>query len=142
MSTRQLNTLFAVLDISYLLTYCGRLPSYLNDAWHGQLLASVLLLMNLLVATSAYGFLRERSWRFWLSYLLFPCRIAFAIMSFAWLAELILALSPSHPRLHEMVWLSAIALEGVRLGVTLMLHRMQATNYVCLPAAAESQVSI
>jgi len=131
MFTRRISILFAALDVSYLLTYCYHLPDMLNSAWHGQLVSGVVLLMYLLLLVSAYGFLSESSWRFWFSYAFFPLRIAFGLLSFSWLATLILACSPSHPRLSEMVWLSAATLEGVRLGIILMLHRTQATDDVC-----------
>jgi hypothetical protein len=131
MFTRRISILFALLDVSYLLTYCFHVPAMLNSAWHGQRESGAILLMYLLLLISAYAFLCERSWRFWFSYVFFPCRIAFGLLSFSWLATLILACSPSHPRLSEMVWLSAATLEGVRLGITLMLHRMQATDDAC-----------
>jgi hypothetical protein len=58
---------------------------------------------------------------FWLSYLQFPARLLLAFLSFSWLALLIL---PAHPSvaLNEAVWGTAVAFEGVRLGITTMSH--------------------
>jgi hypothetical protein len=70
---------------------------------------------------SGVGLVRGQRWAFYLNYAQFPIRLLLALLSFAWLAMLIL---PPHPSIffNEAVWGIAVALEGIRLGITIMLH--------------------
>lgn len=95
----------------------------------GDPLAITLCLANVLVLFSLLAWWSGHPLRFALSYVLFPLRIAFALLSFAWLADFALVLLPSGPRLDEAVWLVAIVLEGVRLGITIMLHMLDRCTF-------------
>ena len=85
------------------------------------MLNAVSLLMMASLVASGVGLLRGQRLAFYLNYAQFPVRVLLAFLSFAWLALLILPADPSI-RFNEVVWGSAIALEGIRLGITIMFH--------------------
>jgi hypothetical protein len=65
--------------------------------------------------------LTGQRWAFHLNYVQFPVRLLRAYLSFSWLALMILPSQPS-VMFNEAVWGTAVALEGIRLGITVMLH--------------------
>ncbi len=118
---RRLIFIFGLLDLSIVAIYPVKIPHYLRGITAQPWLNGICLLMMVSLVVSGYALLRDRRWAFIVNYVQFPFRIVLAFLSFAWLAELILPLSPSM-LFHELVWISAIALEGIRLGLTIMMH--------------------
>ena len=119
---KRLMIIFGLLDLSIVATYAGRVPTYLrgHDDQMWVNIACLTVMMSLLV--SAYGLLRGRVWSLVLGYVQFPFKIALALLSFAWLAQIILPADPSM-LFHQSIWIAAVAVEGVRLGLTIMVHR-------------------
>ena len=113
---------FGVLDVILVLSRLPRLPTYVRGVVHLQIVSAICLVLLITFAITAFGFIRKRHWAFLLSYAQFPFRIALAFMSLGFVAEIILPSNPS-TMLNEAVWMSCAALEGVRLGLTVMLHR-------------------
>jgi hypothetical protein len=114
--------IFGILDLCTVATYLLRVPAELLGLVRGHWLlnATCLLMMASLVISGA-ALLRGQRWGFYFNYVQFPVRLFLAFLSFAWLALLIL---PAHPSimLNEAIWGTVVALEGVRLGITIMLH--------------------
>ena len=113
---------FGVLDIVLVLSRLPRLPAYLRGAVNLQIVPAVCFVLLITFAITAFGFIRKRRWVFPLSYAQFPFRIALSFMSLGIVAEIILPSSPSIV-LNQAVWMFCAALEGVRLGLTIVLHR-------------------
>lgn len=118
---RRLTIFFALLDVGILLTYANRVPGYFAGLSHQPVLNLICLLLTVALAASAYGLFHDRLWAFTLNYVLFPFRLALAFLSLIWLALLILPPQPS-VAINEMIYGAAVAFEGVRLGLTIMLH--------------------
>jgi hypothetical protein len=113
--------IFGLLDLGVVLTYATRVPGEFRGLASQPLLNAVCLLMMASLALSGIALIRGQHWTFYLNYLQFPVRLVLAFLSFSWLALLILPSQPS-VMLNEAVWGTAVALEGIRLGVTVMLH--------------------
>jgi hypothetical protein len=118
---RRMMILFGVLDLGIVATYAARVPSYLRNLDAGPWLSIACLAVMASLVVSGYGLLRGRNWALVLNYVQFPFRVALAFLSFAWLAELV-APNSSPVQFHEAVWVSAVAIEGIRLGLTIMLQ--------------------
>ncbi|HEX8322269.1 MAG TPA: hypothetical protein VF595_00025 [Tepidisphaeraceae bacterium] len=112
---------FALLDAGVLAAYADRLPGYFTGLSHQPVLSLICLLAMVALAASVYGLIFDRAWVFALNYVLFPFRLVLALLSLIWLAWLILPPRPS-VFLNEIVYGAAVAFEGVRLGLTIMLH--------------------
>jgi len=138
-SARQLAILFAVLDVTYLFTQIPRIPSHVIGSLRGQPVAIIVLLMEIAVAVSAVAWFRSWQLRFWITYLLFPARLALAIVSFAWLAELLLWMLPDSLTIRHTVWGMACLAELARLVATVILHWINAHSNS--PAAASRSES-
>lgn len=119
---RRIMILFGLFDLGIVFTYATHIPANIRDLGHQPWLCGTCLLMLASLVVSAYGLVRGRQWALVLNYVQFPFRVALAFLSFGWLAQLVLPQNPSI-QLHEAVWVSAVALEGVRLGISIMLHR-------------------
>lgn len=129
---RRLTIFFAVLDVGILMTYAVRVPGYFTGLSHQPVLNLICLLVTAAIAASVYGLFRGHLWAFTLNYVLFPFRFMLAFLSLIWLALLILPPQPS-VRLSEAVYGVAFAFEGLRLGLTIMLHvegRRQQRNHL------------
>ncbi|MEO2034401.1 MAG: hypothetical protein ABGZ35_20185 [Planctomycetaceae bacterium] len=81
------------------------------------------------VAFSSILWWWQRPSRFLFTYFLFPLRILFALLSFGWLATLILLIYPSTGMLHHVVWGTAIGLEVLRFSATLYLHLSRGPSF-------------
>src|SRR5689334_20951448 len=121
MHMRRWMLIFGLLDLGVVLTYAARIPGELRGLASQPLLNAACLLMMASLAVSGVALVRGRRWAFYLNYVQFPVRLLLAFLSFSWLALLIL---PSQPSVifNEAVWGTAVALEGIRLGITVMLH--------------------
>ncbi len=113
--------IFGLLDFGIVATYATRVPGEIRGLTSQPMLNAVSLLMMASLVASGVGLLRGQRLAFYLNYAQFPVRVLLAFLSFAWLALLILPADPSI-RFNEVVWGSAIALEGIRLGITIMFH--------------------
>ena len=113
--------LFGVLDLGVVLTYAAGVPGELRGLASQPLLNVACLLMMASLGVSGVALLCGHRWGFYLNYLQFPVRLLLAFLSFSWLALLILPPPPGIV-LNEVVWGTAVALEGIRLGITIMLH--------------------
>ena len=118
---RRMMIIFGVFDLGIVATYSGRIPAYLRNLGGQPWLSAICLTVMASLVISGYGLLRGRRWAFFLNYVQFPFRVALAFLSFTWLADLV-APNSSPAAFHEAVWVSAVALEGVRLGLTIMLQ--------------------
>jgi hypothetical protein len=118
---RKWMVLFGILDLGIVATYAARVPGEFRGLTSQPLLNTACLLIMASLVVSGVALLRGQSWAFYLNYVQFPVRLVLAFLSFSWLAMLIL---PSHPSilLNEAVWGAAVAMEGIRLGITIMLH--------------------
>ncbi len=118
---RRLMILFGLLDFGIVATYGPRVPRLVHGLAHQPWLNSACLLMLVSLLVSGFGLIRARQWALVLNYLQFPFRLILAFLSFAWLAQLVL---PAHPTIltNEAVWGSAVVIEGIRLGISIMLH--------------------
>jgi hypothetical protein len=132
-SMRRIWLIFGLLDLALVATYANRLPAEIRYFGYSPWISTICLLMMGSLVASGYGLLRGREWALVLNYIQFPFRIALAFLSLTWLAELI---EPAHAtlRAHEMVWMSIIAVEGVRLGVTIILHLISRGRLWIAPA--------
>jgi len=116
-------TSFALLDAICLGRFLGSIRfDYLQHQfplWYTVLHSVHIVLLGSLLA-SAYGLAMERRWAFWLSYAQFPARAIHITLSFGWLTLLSCWLGSNsyYPLLSV-----AIALEFVRLGITILVHR-------------------
>jgi len=119
---KRLMYIFGVLDAVVVVTHLNRIPYCLRDIAAQPFGKLGLLIALLSLVVSAIGFFRGDKWVYYLSYAQFPVRIAFALFSLAFVARLILPEDPS-VILNEAVWMSCASIEGVRLGLTIMLHR-------------------
>jgi hypothetical protein len=119
---RRLMVVFGVLDLGVVASHVNRLSSYTVYFSHQPILSVICLLMLGSLVASAVGLFRGRSWALVLGYLQFPFRAALEFFSLGWLATMVL---PAHASLlvHEFVWMCTAALEGLRLGLTIMIHR-------------------
>ncbi|HEX8340901.1 MAG TPA: hypothetical protein VF624_08340 [Tepidisphaeraceae bacterium] len=118
---RPLMIFFGLLDVGIVVTYCRGVPQDVSNLSHQPILTLVCLFVMASLVASAYGLLRDRHWVFILNYILFPFRLLLAFLSLIWLAFLVLPAQPSI-LLNEVVYGFAVAFEGVRLGLTIMLH--------------------
>ena len=112
---------FGILDLGILLTYAPRVPGYLRDLQSQPILNTACLLMMASLAVSGVALLFGRQWVLYVNYMQFPARILLAFLSFSWLAFLLLPTQASVMQ-HQAVWVPVVALEGIRLGITVMLH--------------------
>jgi len=113
--------IFGLLDLGVVLTYASHIPGELRGLASQPLLNAACLLMMASLAVSGVALMRGYRWAFYLNYAQFPGRLLLAFLSFSWLALLILPSQPS-VMLNEAVWGTAVAFEGIRLGITIMLH--------------------
>jgi hypothetical protein len=118
---RRMMIIFGVLDLGIVATYAGRVPAYVYGLGRQPWLNLTCLAVMASLIISGYGLVRGRQWALILNYFQFPFRVALAFLSFTWLAEFLAPNSASIP-LHEAVWVSAVAVEGIRLGLTIMLN--------------------
>ena len=72
------------------------------------------------LAFTAVGLIWGKQWALWLSYVQFPFRLLFMLLTFGFLG--LLARIPDFPVTHFSLMLTAMGLECVRLTVTLLLH--------------------
>lgn len=117
---RRWTSLFGMLDLGIVATYAVRVPREFRGLASQPLPNVACLVMMASLAVSGVALIRGRRWAFYLNYLQFPVRLLLAFLSFAWLALLVLPSQPS-VLLNEAVWGTAVALEGIRLGITIML---------------------
>jgi hypothetical protein len=113
--------IFGVLDLGVVATHAVRVASYLRGLSSQPMLNAACLLLMASLIVSGVALLSGHRWGLTLNYFQFPVRLALGLLSFSWLAMLILPSQPSI-MLNEAVWGIAIALEGIRLGITIMLH--------------------
>jgi hypothetical protein len=122
---KRLIACFGLLDLGIVAVYLPRVPEYAHALIHGpiatQVVCGICLLVMASLAASGVGLLRGRRWAMALNYIQFPFRIALAFLSFGFVAELLLLGQPS-AQFGEAVWMSIVAIEGLRLGLTMMLH--------------------
>jgi hypothetical protein len=113
--------IFGILDLGIVATYATQVPWEFRGLTSQPMLNAACLVMMASLVVSGVGLLRGKYWAFYLNYAQFPVRLLGAFLSFAWLATILL---PDHPSIlfNEAVWGSAVALEGIRLGITIMLH--------------------
>jgi hypothetical protein len=118
---RRLMILFGLLDFGIVATFAIRIPRLIHGLAEHPWVSAACLIMIASLCASAYGLIRIREWALVLNYVQFPVRLLLAFLSFGWLAQLVL---PAHPSIlvNEMVWGSAVAVEGIRLGITIILH--------------------
>jgi hypothetical protein len=119
---KRLILVFGGLDAMIVLMHLNRIPYCLRDIGAQPFGKIGLLIAILSFGVSAIGFFRAEKWVYYLSYAQFPVRIVFALFSLTFVAKLILPEDPS-VLLSEGVWMSCAAIEGIRLGLTIMLHR-------------------
>jgi hypothetical protein len=112
---------FGVLDLGIVATHALRVTSYLRGLSFQPMLNTACLVLLASLIVSGVALLGGHRWGFTLNYFQFPARLALGFLSFSWLAMLILPSQPSI-MLNQAVWGTAIALEGIRLGITIMLH--------------------
>jgi hypothetical protein len=126
---RRLLILFGFFDLSIVAIYANRIPGYASGARHGQWASIVCLAMMASLLVSAFGLIRGHAWAPILNYVQFPFRIAFAFLSFMWLAKLVTPAQAS-AAFTQAVWMSAIALEGIRLGLTINRGRRLSLHHL------------
>lgn len=119
--------LFSVLDAIIVALQVPIFVGYATGSviWSGA--SSFLLITFLAIAISAVLWGWQLPGRCLITYLLFPVRIATAALSFAWLADLVLAVFPSTGLLFYVVWWGVILIEFVRLLTTIWLQRSRTT---------------
>lgn len=138
---RTLLLLFGMLDVVAVLVH---LPHAFDMFTSGGIAAIAYAALYLSLPFSAYGLLQRRRWAVILYYVQVMPRIVFAMFPFvfaAWLVD-----SGSASRLHVMIMAALTLMEGVRLGLTIMVHRNwrsfalpeQAHGTIETPAADES----
>jgi hypothetical protein len=115
-------TAFGALDIILVLSHLPHLPGYLRGIAQLQVVPAICVVLLITFAMTAYSFIAKRSWVFPLSYVQFPFRIGLSFMSLGFVAQILLPPNPSAV-FNEAVWMSCAATEGIRLGLTIMLHR-------------------
>jgi hypothetical protein len=134
---KRLIAFFGLLDLGIVVVYFPRVPEYVHALVFGQLATRVVCGICLLVmaslAASGVGLLLGRRWAMALNYMQFPFRIALAFLSFGWVADLMLT-GHSSAQFAEAVWMSIVAIEGLRLGMTMMLHYASARKELACPS--------
>jgi hypothetical protein len=118
---RRLMFIFGLLDLGIVATYAPRVPAYFHDLGSQPFLSIACLTVMASLVVSGYGLLRGRTWAMILNYVQFPFRVALAFLSLTLLAQLLAPIG-APVQFHEVVWVSAVGVEGIRLGLTIMLQ--------------------
>ena len=119
---KKLLILFGILDIVTLVRSYGHVRN-LWEEWNvvPWIVAGNLLTYALLIF-SAYFLVRQRKLGLWLTYVQFPLRLSFMVLSFAFLMT-IAGLFESNQVIYSIFLWGVWGLEILRLIVTIQIHR-------------------
>ena len=119
---KKLLILFGILDIVTLVRSCGHVRNLWGE-WNvvPWIVAGNLLTYALLIF-SAYFLIKQRKPGLWLTYVQFPLRLSFMVLSFAFLMT-IAELFESNQVIYRIFLWGIWGLEILRLIVTIQIHR-------------------
>jgi hypothetical protein len=118
---KRLLILFGVLDVVTLVRLYGPMSAFWRH-WETSWITTGNLLIFISLIFSSYFLIRQNKLGLWLTYLQFPLRLLFMVLSFGFLVVVVKFFEEGEMVYEILMW-GLLGLEIIRLIATIQIHR-------------------